>query len=218
MCPIEKDMEVKERILLKATDLFMRYGIRSITMDEIATQLGISKKTIYQFFTDKDEIVEAVIDMEVKRNEADCLGYRINSENALHEIFIAVEELEELLKAMNPQLLYDLEKHHPRAYKKIRDYKYQFLYRMIRENLEKGIKEELYRPDMNIDIVTKSRIESAFLVFNQDIFPHSRYKVSEVNYELALLFLHGITTEKGKELIEKYSSERNKQLSYEHKG
>jgi AcrR family transcriptional regulator len=218
LCPIRRVMEVKERILQKATDLFMRYGIRSITMDEIATQLGISKKTIYQFFTDKDEIVEAVIDMEVKRNEDECLGYRINSENALHEIFIAVEELEELLKAMNPLLLYDLEKHHPRAYKKIRDYKYQFLYRMIRENLEKGISEELYRPDMNIDIVTKSRIETAFLVFNQDIFPHSRYKVSEVNYELAILFLHGITTDKGKLLIEKYSSERNKQLSYEHKG
>ena len=53
------NMESKERTIQKATDLFMRYGIRSITMDEIAGQLGISKKTIYQFFTDKDEMVEA---------------------------------------------------------------------------------------------------------------------------------------------------------------
>ncbi len=211
-------MDVKERILQKATDLFMRYGIRSITMDEIATQLGISKKTIYQFFTDKDEMVEAVIAKEVRDNEDECLHFQGNSENALHEIFLALEHLEELLKAMNPQILYDLEKHHPRAYKKVRDYKYQFLYRMMRENLERGIREEIYRKDINIDIAAKNRIESAFMVFNQDIFPHSRYRILEVSYELASLFLHGIATEKGKKLIEKYSTERNKQMSYEQKG
>src|SRR5580765_7887912 len=80
-------MEVKDRILEKATDLFMRYGIRSITMDEIAAQLAISKKTIYQFFTDKDEIVEAVVDQEIHKNEEECERFRLNAENALHEIF-----------------------------------------------------------------------------------------------------------------------------------
>src|ERR1700689_2332661 len=98
-------MENKERILQKATDLFMRYGIRSVTMDEIATQLGISKKTIYQFFTDKDEMVEAVVDQEIQKNEEECRHFRDNSENALHEIFIALEEMEEMLKAMNPLIM-----------------------------------------------------------------------------------------------------------------
>src|SRR3984893_18907365 len=93
--------ESKDRILEKATDLFMRYGIRSITMDEIATQLGISKKTIYQFFTDKDEIVEAVIDREIQKNEQECRRFPGSSENAIHEIFIAIEEMEEMLKAIN---------------------------------------------------------------------------------------------------------------------
>src|SRR6202000_2790704 len=68
-----KAMDVKERILSKAADLFMRYGIRSITMDEIASQLGISKKTIYQFFTDKDDLVSAVIEREISANEMECV-------------------------------------------------------------------------------------------------------------------------------------------------
>ena len=210
-------MEVKERILQKATDLFMRYGIRSITMDEIATQLGISKKTIYQFFTDKDEIVEAVFDREIQKNEQECRRFRGSSENAIHEIFIAIEEMEEMLKAMNPQIMYDLEKHHPKSFKKFKDYKYQFMFRVVKENLQRGIENELYRPEINIDIVAKHRIESAFMGFNQDIFPHSRYKISEVCYELTFVFMHSITTAKGKKLIEKYSTERKKQLSHDQK-
>jgi TetR/AcrR family transcriptional regulator, cholesterol catabolism regulator len=208
---------MKERILEKATDLFMRYGIRSITMDEIAGQLGISKKTIYQFFTDKDEIVEAVVDQEIQKNEGECRRFRGSSENAVQEIFIAVEEMEEMLKAMNPLIMYDLEKHHPKSFRKFRDHKYQFMYRMVKENLERGTKEELYRLDMDVDIVAKNRIESAFMAFNQDVFPVNKYRISEVCYELASLFMNGITTVKGRKLIEKYSTERIKHLSHEQK-
>ena len=212
---MEVKAEVKDRILIKAAELFMRYGIRSITMDEIAAQLGISKKTIYQFFTDKDDMVFAVIEQEIRKNEAECLQYRYDSRDAVHEIFLAVEDLEEMLRYTNPMMLYDLEKYHPRAFQKIRDYKYQFLYEAILENLRKGIEEGIYRPDIQRDIVAKNRIESAFLVFNPDLFPHSRYSMSEVNFELAILFLHSVTTEKGRKLIEQYTEERTKKLSHE---
>ncbi len=210
-------MEVKERILEKAGDLFMRYGIRSITMDEIAAQLGISKKTIYQFFTDKDEMVAAVIDLEVQRNESDCVQFRKEAGDAVQQIFLAVESLEEMLQAMNPQILYDLEKHHPRSYKKIRDYKYQFLYKELTDNLQWGIEEGLYRPELNIDILSKSRIEAAFLPFNPDVFPHTRYRITELSVELAMHFLYGVTTLKGRLLVEKYITERNKKSSHEQK-
>ena len=195
----------------------MRYGIRSITMDEIATTLGISKKTIYQFFTDKDDLVFAVIEQEIGKNEEECLQFRIAASDAVHEIFLAVEDLEELLAYTNPLMLYDLEKYHPRAFQKIKQYKYQFLYDATTENLRRGIEEGLYRKDIQKDIVAKSRVESAFLVFNIDLFPHSRYSMSEVNFELALLFLHGVANEKGKQLIEQYTTERNKKLSHEQK-
>jgi AcrR family transcriptional regulator len=215
---LRKIMENKERILQKAHDLFMRYGIRSITMDEIAAQLGISKKTIYQFFTDKDEIVEAVCAQEIKKNEIECGHFRADSENAVHAIFIAVKETEEMLSSMNPLIMYDLEKHHPKAYKKFKDFKYQFLYKEIKENLQRGIDEELYRPEIDIEIVAKHRIESAFMGFNQELFPQNKYKMSDVLLEIAFLFLYSITTLKGRKMIEKYMQknvQKNKHGLYE---
>jgi TetR/AcrR family transcriptional regulator, cholesterol catabolism regulator len=208
-------MDAKERILQKANDLFMRYGIRSITMDEIAAQLGISKKTIYQYFTDKDEMVEGVVDNHIKENEGKCIRFRSQSENAIQEIFIAVDETEEMLKVMNPLIMYDLEKHHPKSHKKLADHIYRFMYLIVKENLQRGIQEEFYRPEVNLDIVAKHRVESAFMCFNQDIFPHGRYKISEVCRELAMIFMHSIASSKGKKIIDKYSTERIKHLSHE---
>ena len=210
-------MDPKERILNKAAELFMRYGIRSITMDEIATQLGISKKTIYQFFTDKDDMVGAVIDQEIKKNEHECVQFREVADNAVHQIFLALESVEEMLKYTNPLMLYDLEKHHPRSFLMLKEYKYQFLYRITVDNLQWGMEQGVYRNDIQVDIAARGRIESAFLVFNPDVFPHTRYKISEVNYELAMLFLHGVVSAKGKELIEKYATDRNKKTSHEQK-
>jgi TetR/AcrR family transcriptional regulator, cholesterol catabolism regulator len=210
-------MEVKERILQKANDLFMRYGIRSITMDEIASQLGISKKTIYQFFTDKDEVVEAVVDEEIKQNESKCDRFRVHSENAIHEIFISEEDMEEMLKGMNPLIMYDLEKHHPKAHKKFRDHINRYLYQSVKDNLQRGITEDLYRSDLNLEITARHRIESVFMGFDQDVFPHSRFRMADVFYELDMLFMHSIASVKGKKMIDKYSSERIKQIAHEPK-
>src|ERR1700744_1406124 len=100
-------MDVKERILTKAAELFMRYGIRSITMDEIASQLGISKKTIYQFFTDKDDLVAAFIAQEITENEQECIDFHNNAIDAVQEVFLALDSLEEMLAYTNPLMLYD---------------------------------------------------------------------------------------------------------------
>jgi len=209
--------ENKERILGKAKDLFMQYGIRSITMDEIAGQLGISKKTIYQFFTDKDEMVEAVVMEEITENEAGCRQFQVDAENAVHEIFLAMENVQEMMKTMNPQLMYDLEKHHPGAFRRLKQYKYQFLFTMIRENLDRGMKERIYRKDLNPDITCRHRIESVFMAFNQEAFPPNKYPMYQTCQELALLFLHSICNAEGKKLIEKYSNDRQKNTQHEFK-
>jgi AcrR family transcriptional regulator len=210
-------MEHKERILEKATALFMQYGIRSITMDEIAAQLGISKKTIYQFFTDKDAMVEAVVNEEMKRNEENCRSFSELAENAIHENFLAMDSLQEMMKAMNPQIMYDLEKHHPAAFKRLKQFKYQYLYSMIKTNLERGLQEELYRKNMNLDLVIRHRIESSFMPFNQEAFPAGKYPMNQTCKELVILYLHGISNEKGKKLIEKYLNERQKNILHEQK-
>lgn len=210
----KEKIESKDRILEKAADLFMRYGIRSITMDEIAAQLGISKKTIYQFFTDKDEMVAAVVEEEMKENENACRQFKLKAEDAVHEIFLAMENMQEMLKTMNPQLMYDLEKHHPGAYRRLKQYKYHFLYTMIKENLERGVKEEIYRNDLNLDITTRHRIETAFMIFNQEAFPQHKFPMNQTCQELALLYLHSISNSRGKKLIDKYLNDRQK-ITYE---
>ncbi|MFI5156809.1 MAG: hypothetical protein ACHQEM_11510, partial [Chitinophagales bacterium] len=111
--------------------------------------------------------------------------------------------------------LYDLEKHHPKSQKKLMNHFQRFMYVMVVENLQKGIVEGLYRPELNQDIVAKYRLESAFLCFNQDVFPQGRYRISEVCRELAILYLYSVATEEGKSLIEKYTTEKTKQLSHE---
>lgn len=202
-------MEMKERILVKAASLFFRYGIRSVTMDEIAGQLGISKKTIYQFFTDKDEIVEGVVEKEIIQNEDKCNLFYKESENAVHEVILSLDGMEDMIKAMNPLIMYDLEKHHIKAHKKFKDYSGQYWYKVITENLERGIAEGLYRTDIKKDIVTKCRLESSLIGFNQDLFPQNKYHVAEVGREIGILFLYSIATPAGVEQIKKYQQQAN---------
>jgi AcrR family transcriptional regulator len=114
-------MEPQERIVSKAHELFMRYGIRSVSMDEVANQLGISKKTIYQFYTDKDTLVEDVIDIELSSSEKMCKAHRHKSENPVHEIFMAMDMVLDIFSRMNPALIFDMEKYHPKAFKKYND-------------------------------------------------------------------------------------------------
>src|SRR6059058_3437856 len=135
-------MEAKERILVKSHDLFNRYGIRSVSMDDIAAQLGMSKKTLYQYYADKDELVNAVFDIMLNTNRTQCMECSKKGENAIHEIFLSFDIMQDLLATMNPSVLFDMEKYHPSAFKKFQEFRNSFLYKLIKTNMERGIKEE----------------------------------------------------------------------------
>lgn len=206
-------MEMPERILQKAADLFLLYGIRSITMDEIALQLGISKKTIYQFYADKNELVNEVIIKILDHNKDCCHSYKKVAKNAIDEIFLAMEMVQEMFENMNPSMLYDLEKYHPESYEKFILYKNNFLYKVIKENLEWGKKEAFYRDDFNTGMVTLIRLETMMLPFNLNIFSRPKFKMAEVQQQLIEQFLFGVASLKGYKLILKYKEERNKKIS-----
>jgi AcrR family transcriptional regulator len=206
-----KEMEIEERILQKAHELFTRIGIRSVSMDEIAAQLGISKKTIYHYYKDKDALVDGVLEIEISKKIVDCAKTKLKRENAVHEIFVEMDILEELFATFNPSVLFDLEKYHPVAFKKFTDHHNSFMYQNIRENIETGIAEGNYRQGIDLDIITKYKIGSMFLVFNSNYFPHGGYPLSKLCLEITDHFLHGLVTPKGKELIDKYKQERQKE-------
>lgn len=201
---------MKERIQQKARGLFLRYGFRSVTMDEIAGQIGISKKTLYQFFEDKDALVEAVMQAEMNYMQIECRKQQQQSENAIEEIFKDMDSMEAVMDALNPQIIFDLEKFYPKTYEKFKRHKNTFLLEIIKKNLQRGILEEVYRPDIDIDITARFRLESAFIAFHTDIFPYGKYSLLKVSSEIYHLYVHGIATTKGKKLIEKYIQQRQK--------
>lgn len=203
-------MEAKERILVKTHELFNRYGIRSVSMDDIAAQLGMSKKTLYQYYTDKDELVNAVFDVILTTNKNQCLECNKKGENAIHEVFLSFDVVEEMLKTMNPSLLFDMQKYHPSAFKKFDEFRNGFLYKIIKSNLERGIKEELYREDIDTDVLSRYRLHSVVLSFNPDVFPSNKNSLVHIEQQLMDVFLYGIASAKGQKLIQKYKNQRNK--------
>jgi AcrR family transcriptional regulator len=203
-------MEPKERILEKADELFHKYGLRSVSMDDIAAQTGMSKKTLYHYFVDKDELVDAVFTTVMDCNKAHCCAEQQNADNALHEVFLAFDRVQEMFANMNPALLFDMEKYHPLTFKKFKEFKNNFLYGMIKANLERGISEELYRSDIDVDILSRYRVHSIMLAFNAEAFPTSRTQHLYIEQQLVEIFLHGLATAKGVKLIHKYKSQRIK--------
>jgi TetR/AcrR family transcriptional regulator, cholesterol catabolism regulator len=201
-------MDPKERILVKSHELFNRYGIRSVSMDDIAAQLGMSKKTLYQYYTDKDELVNAVFDIVLTTNKAQCMDCTKRGENAIHEVYMSFDMVEEMLKTMNPAVLFDMQKYHPSAFKKFDEFRNGFLYRIIKGNLERGIKEELYREDIDTDILSRYRLHSVLLSFNPEVFPTNKTNLVYIEQQLLEVFLYGMATTKGQKLIQKYKNQR----------
>ena len=203
-------MEVRDRIQQKAEELFRRYGTRSITMDEIASQLGVSKKTIYQFFADKDELVLAVMTQIIDNSQDKCAAYPSKAKNAVHELFLIMEMMKELFKNMNPSILYDIERSHPKAFQKFLEHKNQFVYRMIKDNLARGIEEGLYRPELDQNLIARLRLETMMMSFNPQYFANEDVNVLDVERKLIEHFLFGISNLKGHKLIIKYEQDRIK--------
>lgn len=202
--------EHKDRIKEQARSLFTRYGIRSVSMDDIASSLGISKKTIYNSFSDKDELVMDIIDGEIEKMKMDCEYSVKGSENAIQEIFMTMDRIQAHQKQMNPTVVYDLQKFHYKAFSKLMVYNNNFLLEVIRQNLIRGIKEELYRADINIELMAKYRLETVMVPFNTDLYPQDQFNLTEVTLAIQEHFIYGLATQKGFSLIEKYKQERIK--------
>ena len=172
---------MQDRILLKARDLMLQSGLRQVTMDDLAQQLGISKKTIYQYYKDKDDLVKEVVNLELKTHAVSCQACGSNAENAIHEMFLVMENMKVMTQTMNPNAMMELEKHFPNAFEIIKNHKDDFLFSLIKQNLKKGIEEGCYRANLDIDIITKFRLETVFIAFNLHFFPLNKFNSLEVH-------------------------------------
>ncbi|TKB99589.1 TetR/AcrR family transcriptional regulator [Pedobacter cryotolerans] len=202
-------MEVKEYIVEEADKLFCQYGFKSVTMDDIAKHLGMSKKTIYQHFSDKDELVNILINEKLNSQECTMDFCAKNAENAVQEIFFVIVNIHEMLSSMNAILFYDLQKHHPKAWLTFKEFREQNLGKCIMVNLERGLSEGLYREELNTEIITQMRLDQIDLIFNQHgQYNMNKFNLAQVMSEITEHFLYGVCNQNGLALIAKYKQQQ----------
>jgi AcrR family transcriptional regulator len=200
---------MENRILFKARDLMTRHGVKHVTMDDIATQLGISKKTIYQFYKDKDALVMAVVNFELEEQALKCQRTQDNADNAVHEMFMILEDIQQMFKSMNPTTMNELAKYYPEAFLRIQTHKDVFMHKIIKTNMIKGIEQGLYRKEIDPEILAIYRLETSFVPFNAQIYPFSKFDIGKVTLQIIENFIYGVMSIKGIELMEKYKQQES---------
>lgn len=193
-------------ILDEAEKLFMKFGMRSVTMDDIAKHLGISKKTIYANFKDKNELVLNMVSNMLAKDECNMQECKGKSKDAIEEIFLMMDFLKEMLSCINPIVFYDLEKYHNEAYKLMMGFHETKIYQSVRAGLERGIRENIFREDINVDILATSRVAHINWVFQSDLIRSGKYSLYQVIQEITTHFLFGICTLSGHILINNYTN------------
>lgn len=192
------------RILEGAQKLFSRFGLKSVTMDDIAKDLGVSKKTIYQLYADKNDLVKAYMVNEREDHTKNIEEIVKSSKNAIEEIILTMQFMSKTFNRINPNLFYDMQKYHPQSWAIFREFKEKFMTQLVVQNIEKGKSEGLYRSDINTKIMARFRLEQVEMAMNPSIFPADKYNHTEVQIQLLDHFMHGICTLKGHKLINKY--------------
>jgi AcrR family transcriptional regulator len=196
-------LEVAENILEKADNLFHKFGIRSISMDEIARELGISKKTIYQFFKDKDDIVYKMTQRRIEVDKNDFSEAYGSSEDAIDELIKVSLCLRKNLNRINPSLLFDIQKYHSRSWDLWLDYKNNFIKGYVLKSIERGKREGYFRAEIDAETLATFRIEQVQMSFDDRVFPHTKFDFTEVQMALFDHFVHGLLTMKGHKIYEK---------------
>jgi len=197
------DDELKN-ILEKVRCLYLKYGIKSITMDDVARELGISKKTLYQYVVDKTDLVTKVLDIELLKREGDFDISYYKGDNAIEEMITVNDHVIKMLKEYNPSTAYDLKKYYPELYRKFYEARHKKMYEWILNNLKRGKEENLYRQDINEEIIAKLYVYRNEVIIENDQFDLNEYTSPKFFIEVLIYHIRGIATEMGIEILNKH--------------
>ena len=200
---------MKEKIIRETKEMFFRYGIKSITMEDIARELGISKKTLYQHFDNKNDLLMAVIDFHDCDQKSRLFEIRSAATNAIDEMIRIAKYFDLMLKQVSPSLIFDVQKYHREAWDKMNKTHSEYVYKEISANLQRGISEGLYREDFDTDIIAKIYVNTSYLGTRPEVFSPSDYKVQDILRTNVLYHLHGIASAKGLLLLQQMKEELN---------
>ena len=197
-------METKDRIIVETLKLFMRYGIKNITMDRLAKNLGVSKRTIYELFKDKNELIKHCINRLVadeKRITEDIIS---KSDNVIDAFLSRMKRSIILLRSINEVFIYDAEKYHYSVFELIGKQQDENGNNMLLGFIKQGQKDGLLRTDINEEIIAILASEQFRIIANEQIFPPYKFNLADVFENIAINFIRGIATDKGMEIIDKY--------------
>ncbi len=204
-------MEPLTKILSASAELFSQYGFKTITMDDIARRAGISKKTLYQHFANKQEVVKESVIWYKNSMSANCSGILNEAENAIEAMVKMLAFFDEMHKRLNPMAMFEMQRFFPEAYKTFRDMLVDRDVVMIKENILQGIEEGFYREDINADLMARYRLETSMLILQPNLLVSDRNSLMTVAMEIGEHFLYGIMTAKGEKLYRKYKEKYLKQ-------
>ncbi len=200
-------MDVRSEIVSRAERLFLRLGVRSVTMDDIARELGISKKTLYQHFDNKDSLVEEAIRRHIDREREAMNRICEIAENALDEIRNMGAFITSTIEDVSASTLYDLQKYYRKSWELLMTRQDEHVLSCIMKNIERGIGEGLYRSDLQAEIVAKIYAKATYMIVDEISNSASRFSRRQLIWELHNYHIHAIATEKGLNLWKQYSSE-----------
>jgi AcrR family transcriptional regulator len=193
-----------------AEALFLRYGFKSITMDDIARELGISKKTLYQYFADKNDLVNQVVDAHLSNERDMCMKLEAGEKDPIAYLLAISDNFSNEDKHVNTVILYDLKKYFKEAWDKIEEYSKDFIYEQVLKNMIDGKEKGLYRKEMNERIIALHYVHMIQFMVNPENYQKEERDFKVVHKELMQYHLHGILTDKGLKQLDKLLTNNNK--------
>ena len=195
--------DTEQRILDKARELFFHFGIKSVSMDDIAKDLGISKKTLYAHYKDKNEIVSIIMEGLLERHGNAIIEARSAAKNAIEEVFLQNKVLLNIFKDVKPNLLFEIDKYFPEVSGQVNKHRYDCILEAIKENLKRGLEENLYTIDLAIDFIAQIRLNQLLDAFDPKALSEN-LNFPDALHQLTLFYLNAITTPESKKLLITY--------------
>ena len=184
-------------ILDRVRELFYKFGVRSVSMDDITHDLGISRKRLYTVFKNKTEMVEKLLDLERENFEIIFSTNNFEGVNAIDILLTVSKEMSENFTDISPSITFDLKKYYPEIYHKHVEERIEFIFGKIRINLEKGINQGVYRDDLSVELLARLYIRRLIDLHDPEIFPAEKFSFQTLFDVMFDNFIRGITNEKG---------------------
>ncbi|MGJ5641723.1 TetR/AcrR family transcriptional regulator [Formosa sp. S-31] len=188
---------MKDKIIEKSTELFSNLGFKSVTMDDIAQEMGISKKTIYQYFETKTKLVEATAKFKFQCVNQSLDAICVLDKNPIDEIFKMKEFVTDFLSTEKSSSQFQLKKYYPLIYDNLMQKQFNAMQHMVTENLSRGIKSGLYRDNIDIDFISRLHFSSMGIFKDNDMFPPQLFSYKYLLDNYIDYHLRGICTPKG---------------------